>query len=293
MTDSRHGLKPIPWSRLPLSMAAVLCLLPVAGCGGVRLESKPRDRVITIDGKADEWQESTTFIENAQIGVALFNDRDDLYVCIKSWNQDLNLQAMNLGMTLWFDPDGGKQRTFGVEYPLMEDRVRSKDGGEPASGGAAPGGPAAPPVRLAVRGSQADNREVMAVSDARGLEAKATMVGGILIYELKVPLRSDAQHPYAIGAQAGRAIGVLLETTYIEATKEARSGGGPRSGGRGGGAGGARGGGGGGGMGGRRRGSASGGARRSGTTEGETTPEKPEIPKPVKVAVRVQLAPAR
>src|SRR5438445_1915884 len=108
MTHSRPGQRRIPRSRLPLWLAALVSFLPVAGFGGVRLESRARDRVITIDGKADEWQESTTVIERAQIAVALFNDRDDLYVCIKSWNEDLNFQAMNLGLTVWFDPDGGK-----------------------------------------------------------------------------------------------------------------------------------------------------------------------------------------
>ncbi|HKN48323.1 MAG TPA: hypothetical protein VJ144_10170, partial [Candidatus Polarisedimenticolia bacterium] len=286
MTHSRPGQRRVPWSRLPLWLAALASFLPVAGFGGVRLESRPRDRVITIDGKAEGWQESTTVIERAQIAVALFNDRDDLYVCIKSWNEDLNFQAMNLGLTVWFDPDGGKQRSLGIEYPLMEDRVRSKDAGDPASGGAVSGGSAVLPARLAVRGPRADIRQVMAVPDAQGLEAKAAMAGGILIYELRVPLKSDPQHPYAIGAEAGRTIGVLLETTYVEATKEERSaGGGPRSGGRGGGAGG--------GAGGRRHGGGGGGTGRGGTSARETTPESPEIPKPVKIAFRVQLAPAK
>jgi len=87
-------------------LSALLSLLLVA-CGGFRLESGQRDRPITIDGKADEWRDSLTVIKDAQIAVGLFNDQENFYVCISSWNDDVNLQALNLGLTVWFDPGGG------------------------------------------------------------------------------------------------------------------------------------------------------------------------------------------
>ena len=39
---------------------------------------------------------------------------------------------------------------------------------------------------------------------------------GLLVYELKVPLRSDEEHPYAIGSNAGNTIGVGLEIPEVD-----------------------------------------------------------------------------
>ncbi len=246
--------------RLPLSLAALVSLLPMAGCGTVRLESRVRDRAITVDGKADEWRDSMIVIKKANVSVGLFNDQDDLYVCIESRDREVGLQAMSLGLTAWFDPDGGKGRTFGIEYPLRQDKEESGSGEARRDGASAPERSEESLSRLAVRGPLPYERRAMAVSDAPGLEARATSVNDVLVYELRVPLRRSAGHPYAIGAEPGQVIGILLETPDVPPIKEDR--GGERSsggGGRGGGRGAGRGGGMGGGMGGRRSGGMGGG----------------------------------
>src|SRR5437879_121574 len=139
------------WSGCRMSLSPVLVLL-LAGCGGLQLESGRRDRPIAVDGKADEWSDSLTVIKDAQIAVGLFNDQDDLYMCISSWNQDVNLQAQNLGLTVWFDAGGGQEKTFGIEYPLVEDRIQSRGRGAPGDVVALPDASGKPSTRLAIRG---------------------------------------------------------------------------------------------------------------------------------------------
>ena len=291
MTDAGVEDRRPSGSRWPLSLTALLALLPLAGCGNVKLESKFRDRPITVDGKPDEWQDSMTFLRGPGIAVGLFNDENDLYVCITSWNQEVNLQAVNMGLTVWFDPGGGEETTFGIEYPLMEDRFHRQDRGAQGSGATAPERPTA---RLAVRGPGPFEGRVMAVAEAPGIEVMVATVNGAFVYELKLPLKKSDQHPYAIGADPGQVVGVRLETTTVASIREEpRNGGGPRGGGRGGGMGGGMGGGVRGGMGGHRHGGMGGGTRGGGSGGGDGNQARPKIPKPLKVTVKVHLAPTR
>ncbi len=260
-------------------MAGLLSVLLGTSCGGVELESAARDHPIVIDGKANEWQDSLTVLEDVQMAVGLSNDEHDLYLCITSWNRDVNLQAMNLGLTLWFDPAGGDDRKFGVEYPVMEDLIQSK--GPPAAGDVAslPEVSGRTASRLAVRGPLPWDRRVMALSDAPGIEVNVSSLNGTFVYELKVPLDHSAEHPFAIGAGPGRVVGMTLETTRAPGYREEQGpSGGPRSG-RGGG---------GGGMGGHRHGG--GGMRGGGGGPGPTSPDRPRMPKPLKFSAKVRLA---
>ena len=135
-----RGIGRLSWSRLPVRLTLLVMLLGFESCGRVELQSRFRDRVITIDGQADEWRDSTTLVKAANVSLGLFNDDHDLYVCITSWNEEFNHQATDLGLTLWFDPDGGDRRQFGIEYPLMEDAIGSKEAGGGARGGSRGGG---------------------------------------------------------------------------------------------------------------------------------------------------------
>ena len=275
------------WSGCCRSLSALLSLLLIA-CGGVRLESGQRDRPIAVDGKADEWRDSLTVIKDAKIAVGLFDDQENLYVCISSWNDDVNLQALNLGLTVWFNSGGAEEKKFGIEYPLVEDRIQSPDHrGALGDVVPLPEASARPSNRLAIRGPGLYERHAMAVSDAPGLEVMASSVNGTFVYELKVPLGKSAERPYAIGARPGESIGILLETTRSPAfAQESRDSAAPRAGGRGGG----RGGGMGGGMGGHRHGGTGGGMRGGGASTRETGLESPRIPKPLKVAAKIRLA---
>lgn len=173
----------------------------------------------------------------------------------------------------------------------MEDAIGSKEAGRAS---AVPGGSGGLSRRLAVRGPEAGERQVMSISDAPGLEARVAATDGAWVYELRIPLKNnDDRTPYAVGSDPGRLIGVLLEVNDVRLMREEPrerqgAGGGARGGGRGGGMGGARGGG----MGGRRRGGMGGRSRGSGSDGGDASAGKPRMPKPLRLTVRVRLAPA-
>jgi len=140
----------------------------------------------------------------------------------------MRAQVMRQGFTLWFDPDGGKEKTFGIKFPIgrqargiaMEmregepDLERFREAFEKSL------------TELEILGPGEKVRKRIPVEEARGIEIDVEASSGMLIYELKVPLLFSDQHPYAVGAEAGDSIGIGLETPKIDrsAIRKAMSG---------------------------------------------------------------------
>lgn len=253
---------------VPLN-CTIMALFLSAGCGGKELQSQWKDREIVIDGQTPEWYGAVTYLKDDKVSVGLMNDDEFLYVSFTAGDRETQIQVLVRGATLWFDPDGGNDRAFGVRFPLgiLEGGMRMDRENRPELHEliAAYRGP---DVEMEILHGEDDPLRMKVVDVAR-IDVAVDDVQGILVYELKVPLRD---HPHGIGAEAGSTIGVRFETQEIdfEELRERMMAQGrgrpPGGGGRGGGGGGM--GGPGGGMGGQR----------------------PDIPEPIDVSVRVILA---
>jgi hypothetical protein len=232
--------------------------LVVGGCSKTYdFESTWRDRPIVVDGDNEDWDGITSYVEEAKISVGLLNDDHFLYVNLVLWEPTQHRQAIGQGLTLWFDPEGGGEKTLGVRYPLGRMMGGSFRGGP--YGGGEPGGdpPGARPVRedpeevreksletaneLEVLGPRNIDRHRYAITDAGGVEVRVNPTQDSLIYELKVPLHKGPGEKFALGVAAGEPIGVTLETPKLERPQMSggppgRGGGGRPPGGRPGGA---------------------------------------------------------
>ncbi|MFQ5569213.1 MAG: hypothetical protein ACE5G0_06035 [Rhodothermales bacterium] len=266
----------------PLSLLLLVAL--VAGCGKkLDLDSTWRDQPITIDGSDIDWQGALQRVDKEDVSVGILNDDTHLYLCLVTGDRALQSQIIGRGFTLWFDPAGGKAKTFGIRFPLgMQGQRRA--GGSPLDR-------QDPEMRrrrfeaslseLEIFGGGDKESHRLLVADVPGIEVKTTLAMTTLIYELKIPLQPSDEQPYAIGAEVGSAIGIGLETPEIDrdALRE-RLGGQRPGGGRGGGLGGR-----GSGRGGRGFGGRGGGAGRGGA-------QRPQMPGPLKIWTTVGLAPA-
>ena len=198
------------------------------GCGTLELNSNWRDREITVDGKNDDWLGVMYYFEDSNISVGLLNDEKFIYICMIVENPLIRKQVMRQGFRLWFDPEGGKERTFGIKFPIgRQVRGLARGRGEREQN----------PERfqeafeksmteLEILGPGKDVRNRMLVEEAKGIEIDVEASSGMLVYELKVPLLHSEQHPYAVGAKAGDSIGIGLETPKIDrkAIRKAMSG---------------------------------------------------------------------
>lgn len=243
----------------PLILLFVLFLSAVfqVGCTtvGLNLDSNWRDREITIDGKNSEWIGAMWYFEDENISVGLRNDENFFYMCMIAEDPIIRAQVMRQGFTVWFDPDGGNEKTFGIKFPVGMQAMGAP--GKMNSRGAREREQREPdPERmeralgrllteLEILGPGKDEQTRLKVEEAKGIDIVLDTSGEMLVYEIKVPLLPNEQHPYAVGAEAGDLIGIGLEIPKLDrSTMRKKMGdtgrgggmpGGGRMGGRGGG----------------------------------------------------------
>jgi len=74
---------------------------------------------VIIDGKANEWADSLFFLNpDAKIKYAVVNDSNNLYLCLKVFDDNQQIKLLRGGMEVWIDPSGKKTEVCGIRYPL-------------------------------------------------------------------------------------------------------------------------------------------------------------------------------
>ncbi len=203
-----------------IACAIGILVLYTVGCNEQKLNSSWLDRDIIIDAKSDDWLDTLYFFESKNLSIGFFNDESHLYVCMLAEHPMLQIQIMSQGFTLWFDPDGGKEKAFGIKFP-----IGIREAGTQMDFQEMQGGPLdREKIReafersltdLEILGPQGAERRIP-VEEAHGIEIKVRNETGLFVYELKVPLQSDDEHPYAIGTNPGDKIGIGLEIPKID-----------------------------------------------------------------------------
>lgn len=209
--------------RRHLGFAAGFALLTVlAGCGGPpELRSHWRDREIAVDGKLDDWgglqaDLKTGSGQPARVGIA--NDGEALYLSLQTSDANLQRLISHRGLTIWFDPAGGKQHTAGVRFPLPAARPLSRWG---EIGGSRPGG--AQLDSLELLGPQPYTRKELSAPGADGVQVAMSFGERGIDYELRVPLAA-VQPAWGIGVKPGTLVGVGVQSKGIEPRQPHRPG---------------------------------------------------------------------
>lgn len=209
-----------------LTIIMIIVFTSLVGCGSQELTSTWRDREIAIDGVAAEWEGAVSYIEKENIAIGLLNDEDYLYICLATVDSRRVRQMMGSGLTLWFDPKGGKDKTFGINFPLgmqlfrahmdrekmqmpmpreqMPDPERLKQMVEESA------------QEMVILGPGENEHRRMPVYGSEQIQVKLGYSGGKLVYELRVPLVQDEQRPDAIGLREGQFVGVGFETAEVD-----------------------------------------------------------------------------
>ncbi|MGB3860827.1 MAG: hypothetical protein WA915_02000 [Candidatus Aminicenantaceae bacterium] len=203
-----------------IACALGILVLCTAGCDEQELNSNWLDREIIIDAKSDDWLDTLYYFEGKNLSIGFFNDESHLYVCMLAEHPMLQAQAVGQGFTIWFDPEGGKEKAFGIKFPIGMREIGAQMDFQGMQGGEMN----REKIREAFEESLADleilglggAKQRIPVEEAHGIEVKVRNETGLLVYELKMPLQSSDEHPYAVGANAGDAIGIGLEIPEID-----------------------------------------------------------------------------
>lgn len=197
------------------SLCAFVCFWLV-GCGStLPLNSKWSANNIVIDGKQEEWGDNVNYIEDKNIALGFANDDKFLYISLSGIRRDLQRQIMTMGLTFWFDPEGSKEKAFGLKFPVGRIGQRGPQqqqgwGEESEAARKSRQNKALEEIEIFTSGDEDPFR--MRVGEAMGIAAKVSGLPESMTFELKIPLYEGGGFPYAINAVAGDILGVGLET---------------------------------------------------------------------------------
>jgi hypothetical protein len=197
-------------------------VITIAGCGGEEIESRWRDREITIDGDASEWRGTEQYSDDDKgVRFAVSNDGDFLYMCLTTWNTKTQQQILVRGLTVWFDGQGGDEKRYGIEFPMTKEPEEMRGSRESAAKDRAK---AIEDLLVRSRsemiiGSTKEQKgQWMFVEDGKdlGIEAALALEDRILVYELKIPLAGGESLPFPAGLAGGVKPGLGLEMGKID-----------------------------------------------------------------------------
>ncbi|MDP1993322.1 MAG: hypothetical protein Q8K00_20070 [Syntrophales bacterium] len=226
-------------------MAAALTVL-VMGCGMEEMYSAWCDRQVAIDGRDDgiECENALHSIAKGEITVGLLNDEKMLYLRLSTRNQAIQRQVLTTGLIVWFDETGGREKIYGIHFPLSIKNRRPGSERRPASGrdGAKRADPSDGPDQFSeisrgeieiIRPGKNEHSMVLADdSSPYGIQCRIGNTKGTLVYELRVPLITDENSTHGIAMSKPKIIGIGLVTGEDE---QLRQDAGDRGGGPGGG----------------------------------------------------------
>ena len=201
--------------RAPAALALFL-VFTLAGCSSYKtfqIESRPPEHQVLIDGKADDWAGRLFVVEGQKVSLGFLNDQECLYICLRTDDGGMQRQLLRLGLTVWFDPGGGRKKALGIKYPvgLSSREQRMWRGEEPEETGAPTEfGGNLTDVEIYRPGSS--EPESLDIAEVEGIEIKAATAGKSFVYELKVPLAQSGRDFIGVGAPAGATVGVGFET---------------------------------------------------------------------------------
>jgi hypothetical protein len=198
------------------TMIIFLLLTFSVGAGAPTLNSSWRSSSMTIADTNSVWPISAQYtIDDKPIIIGLQNDGSNLYLLLKAEDRDTQMMIMRGGLTVWLDSKGGKNKKFGIRYPVGMRRPQ----GPPTEGTERPMGD---PEKMRAQiesnmdsieiiGPAENNRVKIPVKNDLGLWAVRSSGEGPAGFEFIIPLKESNATPYAISADAVKIIGIGIE----------------------------------------------------------------------------------
>lgn len=186
------------------------------------MQSKWTDSGGRIDPNA--WRKAIFPLGERDASLAIQNDDKYLYVAFLTTDPGLQERILKQGIFIWFDPNGGEARKFGIRYPVAWGTLPASMDELPRSEETSPGSPATGWGRagddLEIYTDGYKEYERIGKKDAGGIDVQVSRLSDTLLCQLSVPLREHGRGPYAVNAAPGDLIGVGIETRANRTTGE-------------------------------------------------------------------------
>lgn len=191
-------------------------------CKKPEISIQPTAMPIVIDGDCSEWSGPWYYFDDFKANLALTHDDRFLYFCLKTSDRQLFRQIMGRGLILWFNPQGKKQHTLGLVYPLaMQSRpnpadFRPQTQGNPTQRFRDERWQEIALSELEIRQGKPQTREKYSVEQLNGLAVKFGLNPNEIVYELRIPLVADSSSTCAIEPLKGKPLALGIEIPAID-----------------------------------------------------------------------------
>jgi hypothetical protein len=195
-------------------LAMFLPLLSIISCKEKPLKSEWRTARIASDDPDTAWAHTRTYAwEDQNILLGLQNDTDRLVVLLRARDRTTQATMMRAGLTIWFDPTGKNDKTFGIHYPIgrQDTTGNPKVPVRPEERRAA-FEPQTGPMPDTMEIIRADKRLKVPIENNLGVSIWTSNSYGTITYLLSVPLKTSGDSTYGIDAAPGSVVGLGFET---------------------------------------------------------------------------------
>ncbi len=211
-----------PVHRAGVAFLLIILFWGIIACTTVKTfttQSGVPERQVVIDGRSDDWAANLFIVEDAGVTLGFLNDPEYLYICLRADEMSTRGQIMRSGLTVWFDPKGGKKKTLGIKFPIgMTPGERPMPPGEFGEAEEGPGSrrPGEENLnQLEIIRPEHEEPERMEVGEAKGIEIKFLPSRAGLVYELKIPLIRLDERPIAVGAEPGKRLSKEHQSFFL------------------------------------------------------------------------------
>lgn len=208
------------------------------GCSSEKeLISNWRDKEVTIDGNASDWEGKLTYYTDYNAAVGIRNDDKNIYICLTTTDPMKVMPMFRRGFTIWLEPENDDSKTLGYKFPFFDNGKMAQP--EPRGEG---GGFNRENIEKMIGEMIKDQNEMqifrkdkypltmISLQNNEGIKAALGYDNNEFVYELQVPLKGT-NYQYAVSAAPGEKLKIKFETDQRQGGE---GNGGRRMGGRGG-----------------------------------------------------------
>ena len=211
-----------------VSIYILTVLIMGSGCKTTTFSSNWKENDISIDGDHTDWQIAMEYFKEKNVTIGFQNDEKFVYICLMLHDNLMQRQVIQQGFTVWLDVKGGKNKNFGIRYPIgmsgREFSLQRPGFGQEQMIGDMNGEQYRKDImqslsELEILGPGESDVSRFGVDELSGLEVEVGNKTGVFVYELKVPLVKDEEYPFAIGLKGESSIGIGFETNDSDRNK--------------------------------------------------------------------------
>jgi len=189
---------------------------------------------ITVDGYNNDWPSPyPEYDDKAQLGYAVSNDKNNLYITVETGDPATQLKIIREGLTVWIDKKGEKNEQTAINFPIPNE---TKESGSTGQGGGAYGQSSAQQQKqrmdledrvkralaganeYSLQGFKSCNLQFpLLENDSCGIVVRMAIDSdNELVWEAVVPFKTFYSKAELTRPDRGRAISVCFETTAMK-----------------------------------------------------------------------------